>query len=1091
MISALVVQELLSRPSNRSRFIMYVFFDHKQRDTQTAEHVLATILRQSLHARQTGPNSKAFEILRNHVRDNTRPSLDQLEEALKNTLAGLNRTHIVLDALDECQKAVLRPVLESLQHVIRDCNAHLLVTSRRIPEVEVLFRDEEKFEIKASAYDLALYIRKRASAEFQEYITHEDALMQRVVDVVVDISAGSFLLARLSMDHLAGQDTIADLEDSLETIPYGEDGLKDMHEKALERIQSHPPRHANRALEALVWVVYGERLVSCSELEHALAFDIDDTTFNRKKILPIHALVSQCAGLLTIDDESKTVRIIHRSTQLYLEETLRILLPYTPDALLACKCITYITIDSLGIETIVESIDHKRAQDRLVSQYPLYDYVVVSCVHHALHAERESRTEEFDRLFHVWKRLEGAKFALACIMSQRSWSFWWCIDECRGTTTWHVMAVGDLVKLYEAQSKVARQSNAVDYQGRSPMHWAASHCSVDVASFLLDQDLASATTSDKNGATPLFYAARNGSVEMVQLLLSHGDTALQMREDLHHDTPLHIAAARGYEEVVQTLLNMMPSTIAVKCLEQEPSPLTLAAKKLHERVVGTILSLVKFSVNTNHAVHGAISGFHDGVLGVLLKSGKVDLSCLNASGRTPLYVAAQRGRESTVKLLLDYKYINVNCRNTDGSTPLHGALYRAWYRGGGYDSHDRMYGSYDRIIKILLTSGKVDVSIRDVNGETPLSLAALYGKTNWHGLLLKASRASPVHHRHAVDYAWSFNIIRRKLWSLTDVLHVPAAESSVLKTIESHLASSGWQRRLQEMKHDEALVLYLFMTDEVCCRSCGLTQLHQGYHCKTCLDDVDVLMDYWRFIKENGLPTAGRSDFFADLRNATNLCPDCVKYGCLDESIALYLRSIDPRYPRSPIIGIDCGSNQDHELLWIDAQPLLETRFDSFIPPFKAQPIDVNQRTDAALQWKAQIQKTDDLARQKMDAGPMDFETNRHSLWRFRQCSYLHCDTTNDEHHAWCVKEVRESTIWLCDSGDCNENDAHVSWCLRWYRRYDSYNSSTQSVVESHDNGDGEKEEEYESTDEAKEIEEDVEKHDEQDEPDGQDEDRV
>lgn len=49
-------------------------------------------------------------------------------------------------------------------------------------------------------------------------------------------------------------------------IPYGEDRLRYMHVKALERIREQHPDRAKRAFEALAWVVYGARLLKLEEL---------------------------------------------------------------------------------------------------------------------------------------------------------------------------------------------------------------------------------------------------------------------------------------------------------------------------------------------------------------------------------------------------------------------------------------------------------------------------------------------------------------------------------------------------------------------------------------------------------------------------------------------------------------------------------------------------------------------------------------------------------------------------------------------------------------------------------------------------------
>ena len=57
--------------------------------------------------------------------------------------------------------------------------------------------------------------------------------------------------------------------------------------------------------------------------------------------------------------------------------------------------------------------------------------------------------------------------------------------------------------------------------GRTPLHWAASYNSLDVARLLIDRG-AEVDARDEDGRTPLHYAARPSCLDVARLLIEHG-----------------------------------------------------------------------------------------------------------------------------------------------------------------------------------------------------------------------------------------------------------------------------------------------------------------------------------------------------------------------------------------------------------------------------------------------------------------------------------------------------------------------------------------------------------------------------------------
>ncbi|KAJ1483760.1 ankyrin repeat-containing domain protein, partial [Baffinella frigidus] len=90
------------------------------------------------------------------------------------------------------------------------------------------------------------------------------------------------------------------------------------------------------------------------------------------------------------------------------------------------------------------------------------------------------------------------------------------------------------------------------------------------------------------------------------------------------------------------------------------------------------------------------------------------------NGQTPLHIAAQHGREGTVRLLLD-RGADVSAESRDGDTPLHDVA-----RDSGHEG----------VARALIHKG-ADVEKGNTAGLTPLHKAAIFGNEVVAVLLLE------------------------------------------------------------------------------------------------------------------------------------------------------------------------------------------------------------------------------------------------------------------------------------------------------------------------------------------------------------------
>ena len=60
--------------------------------------------------------------------------------------------------------------------------------------------------------------------------------------------------------------------------------------------------------------------MTTGELCHALAVTIGDKELDFDNILDVEDILSVCADLITVDEESQIIRLVHHTTQEYLED---------------------------------------------------------------------------------------------------------------------------------------------------------------------------------------------------------------------------------------------------------------------------------------------------------------------------------------------------------------------------------------------------------------------------------------------------------------------------------------------------------------------------------------------------------------------------------------------------------------------------------------------------------------------------------------------------------------------------------------------------------------------------------------------------
>lgn len=184
---SLAVQHLLDTLDKSADVIAYVYCDYRLELEQTLPHFLAVLLKQLGSSRLT-PLPCIMKLFNDHFARRTRPTLTQLKTALHQAVEMLPTVYIIIDALDECKRHTRIELIDTIREMQNISRIKLLVTSRVIPEIYSLFRDEPSLLVRGSAADMQTYVLSRMN-ELSPAV-HQSGLSQHVLERVVEAANG-------------------------------------------------------------------------------------------------------------------------------------------------------------------------------------------------------------------------------------------------------------------------------------------------------------------------------------------------------------------------------------------------------------------------------------------------------------------------------------------------------------------------------------------------------------------------------------------------------------------------------------------------------------------------------------------------------------------------------------------------------------------------------------------------------------------------------------------------------------------------------------------------------------------------------------
>lgn len=186
------------------------------------------------------------------------------------------------------------------------------------------------------------------------------------------------------MKHILLQTSGRKIRKALNTIP---EGLHDIYRQAIEVIHRLGGDRTKLALDVLAWVSSAARPLDPRELQEAVALEEDDTTIEPDFLTDESTLIDICGGLVSIDENSRTVRFVHYSVQEYFENNPGVL--SGAHTMIALTCLTHLSLDCFA-----EAPDEMDWLSSRVKENALYDYAARNWGYHTSFVGKDTRVLE-------------------------------------------------------------------------------------------------------------------------------------------------------------------------------------------------------------------------------------------------------------------------------------------------------------------------------------------------------------------------------------------------------------------------------------------------------------------------------------------------------------------------------------------------------------------------------------------------------------------------------------------------------------------------------------------------------------------------
>ncbi|KAF7333149.1 ANK-REP-REGION domain-containing protein [Mycena venus] len=314
VLASMVVDHLVPKSQNKNLGVACIYLNHKEAEDHTPTRLLSSLWRQLVLGKDVGPLPK--KLYERHQEKETSPSLDEVFEVLCSVITEFSKVYLVVDAVDEYPETQRQTLLKHLAELGPTVN--LMITSRPHIAPDSSLPNSETIEIYANEDDVRKYVDAQIDIfpRLSKHVQSRVGLREEIHSVITCTVNGMFLLAKLHIESLSTKSTVKGVREALKTLPKT---LNNSYDNAMKHIAEQDEESKAIAHLTLTWVANVKRPLTVLELRTALAVEPGAKSLDEDNILDMEIILSVCAGLVIIDKQLSVVRLVHYTTQEYLD----------------------------------------------------------------------------------------------------------------------------------------------------------------------------------------------------------------------------------------------------------------------------------------------------------------------------------------------------------------------------------------------------------------------------------------------------------------------------------------------------------------------------------------------------------------------------------------------------------------------------------------------------------------------------------------------------------------------------------------------------------------------------------------------------
>ncbi|XP_030078126.1 rabankyrin-5 isoform X1 [Microcaecilia unicolor] len=334
-------------------------------------------------------------------------------------------------------------------------------------------------------------------------------------------------------------------------------------------------------------------------------------------------------------------------------------------------------------------------------------------------------------------------------------------EEARdGQTPLHLASCWGLEEVVQCLLEFGANVNTQDAEGRTPIHVAISNQHRVIIQLLISHPEIKLSVRDRQGMTPFACAMTYKNNKAAEAILKREPGAAEQMDNKGRNF-LHVAVQNSDIESVLFLISVQANVNSRVQDASKLTPLHLAVQAGSEIIVrNLLLAGAKVNELTKHrqtALHLAAQQDLPTICSVLLENG-VDFGAVDENGNNALHLAVMHGRLNNIRVLLTECSVDAETFNLRGQSPIHIL---------GHYGKENAAAIFELFLECM---PEYPLDKPDAEGNTVLLLAYMKGNANLCRAIVRAGARLGVNNNQGINI-FNYQVATKQLlFRLLDML---------------------------------------------------------------------------------------------------------------------------------------------------------------------------------------------------------------------------------------------------------------------------------------------------------------------------------